>query len=210
VEYESTGVDLYTTHGQFFTLNGKNYVFGVDTNLKYLNVELKNSTNGIGSAFIIDISTGYLVGSSSGTPLYSIGNNDSLLLVPAVSCNDTLIVASCMWLLSNFGSYPDVIPGPYKVTLLGTSYFFSITPFTESYGIDWLLFQLKPDSYYLQNIQEALLPSIVVPIGVFVFVLVVAGLVTGLIVKNLHIVYHSAWNEEFFEEELPVDKGNEL
>jgi len=104
-----------------------------------------------GKIFIVEPS-GDLVASSAAEPPFTIGDKGPARL-PAVKINDSLIQATAKYLNETFGSFAEInINKQLSFELDGKLQFVQVKPFTDNFGLDWLIVVVVPESDFMEQI----------------------------------------------------------
>ncbi|MBE7383139.1 MAG: HAMP domain-containing protein [Leptolyngbya sp. SIO1E4] len=104
-----------------------------------------------GQAFVVD-RNGNLISSSTDEPLMK-GTEEDPQFLQAVDSNNPLVQESAAYLSTHFGSF-DKIHQVQQLTfsLHGKRQFLEVLPFSDGFGLDWLIVVVVPESDYMGQI----------------------------------------------------------
>ncbi|WP_225885411.1 hybrid sensor histidine kinase/response regulator [Leptolyngbya sp. KIOST-1] len=136
----------YPIYDEDNTLQG---VIGVDLLISDLNQFLRDLDSG-GEIFIVERS-GLLVASSKPEPFFA--NNADNSRSYAVESKHLLIQKAAKCLLNKYGSFSEIKSSQqFDFPVLGKRDFLQVTPWQDSYGLDWLIVIVVPRSNFMEQI----------------------------------------------------------
>lgn len=104
-----------------------------------------------GHAFVVD-RAGNLISSSTDEPLVT-GPSDRVRFLQAVDSKSPLVKQSVSYLLSQFGDLRGIREArQLTFTLDGQRQFLEVLPFSDPYGLDWLIVVVVPESDFMGQI----------------------------------------------------------
>lgn len=152
-------------------------VAGVDVFLEAINQFLSKLEIGqSGQAFIIERSSKLLVASSTLKPAFAANSeSNELERVAAIKSDDPLIRAAAQQLTQHYGD-PNNLEAPsvqLQFKFDGELYFFQATPFSNEFGIDWLIGLVAPESDFIGQIDANTRTTIFLVLGASILAAVV-------------------------------------
>jgi adenylate cyclase len=105
-----------------------------------------------GQAFVLD-RTGHLISSSTDEPLM-VGSQDQPQFLNAVDSQNPLVRGSTHQLLEQFGNLNDIRQSKQLIfELNGQRHYLEILPFSDAFGLDWLIVVVAPEADFMKEIQ---------------------------------------------------------
>jgi adenylate cyclase len=112
-----------------------------------------------GQAFVVD-RAGNLISSSTDDPLM-VGPEDRRQFLQAVNSHNPLVQGATAHLLAQFGSLNDIREAQQLTFMLdGQQHFLEVLPFSDTFGLDWLIVVVAPEADYMQEIYANTLTTI--------------------------------------------------
>lgn len=107
-----------------------------------------------GEAFVVD-RQGNLISSSTNEPLMIDTDPDNPEFLKAINSRNELIQSAASYLTDEFGSF-DQIRQPHQLdfSLKGDRQYLEVLPFSDGFGLDWLIVVVVPESDFTAQIQS--------------------------------------------------------
>jgi PAS domain S-box-containing protein len=139
---------------------------------------LRNLEIGInGQAFVID-RNGDLISNSTDEPLM-VDKGETTHSLAAVNSQDMLVKGTAQYLVDRFGSFKAIIQTQrLDFQLNGERQFLEVVPFSDGYGLDWLIVVVVPEADFMEQINANTLNTILlclIALGVAIGI----GILTG-------------------------------
>jgi adenylate cyclase len=129
-----------------------------------------------GQAFVVD-RAGRLI-SSSTDELLMIGDREKPRFLDAVDSQDPTVTGSAAYLLKRFGNLRDIQTAQQLTFKLdGQRHFLEVLPFSDAYGLDWLIVVVVPESDFMAQIYSNTRTTIVA-IGIALATALVVGVMS--------------------------------
>ncbi|MEG3850528.1 SpoIIE family protein phosphatase [Microcoleus sp. herbarium19] len=127
-------------------------VIGVDLQLSNITDFLRNSTfSKSGRVFIME-RDGKLIGNSGSQPSFTAANNQTKRF-SVLNISDPVIQAAAQTLQNQFGSFQKIRNSQrLNFKIQGQQYFVLVTPWQDTFGLDWLIVTVVPESYFMAEI----------------------------------------------------------
>ena len=154
--YVNTGYDLLQIKASLPVYNRDSQLLGVlacELGLKQIGQFLQTLKIGrAGQVFIIE-PTGELVATSATNQPLLLGNAKNPKRIRAVDSNNMLIRSSAAYLRDRFSNLNDINKDyQLEFVLKGQRQFLQVSPFTDRYGLDWLIVVAVPESDFMEQI----------------------------------------------------------
>ncbi len=152
-----------------------------------------------GIAFVMDRS-GALLSCSTDEPL-TTGEGENMAMLQAVDSSDRLIQATTHYLQQNFGNFDAIqtpqqldfrLPGKGANLRGGERQFVEVLPFTDSWGLDWLIVITVPESDFMAQINANTCNTILLSIVALAIATGVGILTARWVIRPLLELNHAA------------------
>ena len=118
---------------------------GIGDFLQSLNIS-KN-----GHAFIIEKS-GLIVASSTIKEPYK-RENDELIRLSALNCNDSVVQATTRYIVNQLNTTENINTRQrFDIDIGGVRQFVQVTPYQDNYGLDWLIIVVIPETDFMEKV----------------------------------------------------------
>lgn len=135
-----------------------------------------------GQAFVVD-RAGRLISSSTDEPLM-IGDRENPQFLDAVSSQNPVVKGSAAYLLKRFGNLRDIHTAQQLTfNLEGHRHFLEVLPFSDDYGLDWLIVVVVPESDFMAQIYSNTRTTIVA-IGIALATALVVGVFSTRLITH--------------------------
>jgi class 3 adenylate cyclase/HAMP domain-containing protein len=179
--YVNTGYDFLQVKASLPVYNRDSQLLGVlacELGLKQIGQFLQTLKIGrTGQVFIIE-PTGELVATSVNNQPLLLGNSKNLKRIRAVDSNNLLIRSSAAYLRDRFSNLSD-LHKDYQLEFMleGQRQFLQVSPFTDRYGLDWLIVVAVPESDFMQQIDVNTRTTILLCLATLI-VAIIIGILT--------------------------------
>jgi PAS domain S-box-containing protein len=128
-------------------------VVAIDYLMDEINEFLRNiRISSSGQSFVVERSTGLLVGSSNPEPIVDTSAQQRL---SPLQSQHPLMRLTTEQLIQQFGNLNQITtPQQFIVSLNGERQFVQVAPFADGYGLDWLIITMIPESDFTAQIDE--------------------------------------------------------
>ena len=137
-----------------------------------------------GQSFIMEPS-GELVATSSGEKL-SLLNNNELVRLLATESRDNLTKNTAFFLREYFGKNEEITTVEQKrFQLKKETYFLQIRPFSDNYGLDWLIVVVVPEADFMERINANTRTTILLCIAALIVATIIGFLTSRWVTKPI-------------------------
>lgn len=163
--FDNTGLSLTFVHP---IKNNQNQIIGVtgaDVSFQEFNEFLRQQKIGkSGKIFIID-RQGFLIASSTLENVFTLQDNKAVQM-KAANSGDSLITATVEHLVKNFNDF-NKIKSPHQLKFIhkGKEEFLQVVPFTDEFGLNWLIVVVVPEADFMEQIQANTRTTILLCLG---------------------------------------------
>ncbi len=163
--FDNTGLSLTFVHP---IKNNQNQIIGVtgaDVSFQEFNEFLRQQKIGkSGKIFIID-RQGFLIASSTLEEVFTLQDNKAVQM-KAANSGDSLITATVEHLVKNFNDF-NKIKSPHLLKFIhkGKEEFLQVVPFTDEFGLNWLIVVVVPEADFMEQIQANTRTTILLCLG---------------------------------------------
>ncbi|MFZ1029268.1 MAG: ATP-binding protein [Limnoraphis robusta] len=163
--FDNTGLSLTFVHP---IKNNQNQIIGVtgaDVSFQEFNEFLRQQKIGkYGKIFIID-RQGFLIASSTLEDVFTLQDNKAVQM-KAANSGDSLITATVEHLVKNFNDF-NKIKSPHQLKFIhkGKEEFLQVVPFTDEFGLNWLIVVVVPEADFMEQIQANTRTTILLCLG---------------------------------------------
>ncbi|MBE9229155.1 HAMP domain-containing protein [Phormidium sp. LEGE 05292] len=160
-------------------------VLSVDHTLRQISEYLsKVKLSATGKIFIIE-RNGLLVASSAKSTPFQIQNNHANRL-KALESNDEQIRVTTQHLINSFGSLKNIKDKQEIIFFKNQRYFIEVTPWNGSYGLDWIIVIVVPESSFMQQINANTRTTILLCFLALATAILFGLITSRLITRSIH------------------------
>jgi PAS domain S-box-containing protein len=106
-----------------------------------------------GQAFVVD-RQGNLIANSTDEPLM-VGAGDAARSLRALESRDALVQSTARYLIETFGGFKSILrPQRLEFKLDGQRQFLEVLPFSDGFGLDWLIVVVVPEADFMGQIHR--------------------------------------------------------
>jgi C4-dicarboxylate-specific signal transduction histidine kinase len=187
-------------------------VIGVDLMLssisQFLN-DLKVSQSG--QMFIIDREGQLIANSGSSAPYKTI--NETIRRIKVTESLNSLVRTTAEYLFQNFGDFQQIKQSQQlNFSVNGDRHFVRVTPWQDSYGLDWLVVIVVPEADFMGEINTNLRTTIILCFGAL-FVSIAIGFLTARWIVNPIVRLNQAAREIArgnLDQEISIQRSDEV
>jgi signal transduction histidine kinase/CheY-like chemotaxis protein len=165
-----------------------------------------------GQSFIMEPS-GELVATSSGEKLSLLNNNNELVRVFATESRDNLTKNTALFLREYFGNNEEIkIVKPKKFQLEKKTYFLQIRPFSDNYGLDWLIVVVVPEADFMERINANTRTTILLCMAALIVATIIGFLTSRWVTKPIISLNEAAKDiaKGRWDRRVEIERSDEL
>ncbi|WP_421655364.1 PAS domain S-box protein [Leptothermofonsia sp. ETS-13] len=185
-------------------------VLSIEDNLSRMHHFLSQiNFSSTGRIFIIERS-GLMVASSSDQPSYGViqGNIQRL---KASRSDDRLIAETAQYLLSEFGDLSDIkTEQQLQFDIENERQFVQVTPYADSFGLDWLLVVVIPQSSFMAEIRYNNRTTVLLCAGALLGAIALSWLTTQWIAKPILRLNRASRNLAIGKWDYPIEEDSPI
>lgn len=174
------GISIAAVQPLFDKSGNRNGVLSVDLSISDISEFLKNLNVGkTGKVFIMERNGLLITSSAAEEPFFIDANRKEVSRLNAIDSNVPLIKSTAKFLQNQYGEkYFTNEAEQTEAFLEGKKQFIQLSPFTDKYGLDWLIVVVIPESDFMKQIEANTETTIILCIVSF-FVSTLVGILTA-------------------------------
>ena len=162
-----------------------------------------------GRIFIVE-SSGLLVASSSDEPPYDLVDG-KVQRIKASRSYDFLISETAAYLNAHFGSFQNIkTPQQLNFDIEDDQQFVQVKPYTDEFGLDWLIVTVVPESDFMADIQNNTRTTLLLCAGALLLAIALGGLTAQWIARPILRLSRASRNLTLGRWDYPVAEKSQI